>query len=54
MARQPCETPAEREQEALYRQVRRLPDQLDRARRRVAQLENMARRLGLHDLVEGA
>lgn len=42
------------EGEALYRQLRRLPIQLDRARRRVAQLETMARRLGLHDLVEGA
>jgi hypothetical protein len=40
--------------EAQYRLVMRLPGQLDRARRRVAQLENAARRLGLHDLVEGA
>ena len=42
-----------RQQVALYNLVKRLPSQLDRARRRVAQLEATARRLGLHDLVEG-
>jgi hypothetical protein len=54
MPRQIPETPEEARQEKLYRQVRRLPDQLARARQRVAQLETMARRLGLHDLVKGA
>lgn len=54
MPRQIPETPQEVWDEKLYRLANRLPAQLDSARRRVAQLENMARRLGLHDLVEGA
>ena len=37
----------------LDRRVRLLPDQLERARRRVAQLENEARRYGFHDLLQG-
>lgn len=38
--------------EALYRRVYHLPAQLERARKRVRQLENEAVRLGLRDLVE--
>lgn len=41
-------TPEERN--LLYR-VRHLPSQLEAARRKVAMLENEARRLGLRDLV---
>lgn len=35
----------------MYYQVRALPGQLERARRRLAHLEATARRLGLNDLV---
>lgn len=35
----------------VYR-IRQLPDQLNRARHRVRQLEEEARRLGFHDLLE--
>ena len=38
----------------LYMQVYHLPNQLARARARVRQLEAQAKRLGMHDLLEGA
>lgn len=38
---------------AAYR-VRYLPRQLEAARRKVAMLENEARRYGFHDLLEGS
>ncbi len=42
--------------EAEYRQIinlqRRLPEQLERARRRVRQLESTAKRLGMVELLE--
>lgn len=39
-----------REAYLAYR-IRILPEQLERARKRVKQLENEARRLGFHDLL---
>ncbi|MGE8143074.1 hypothetical protein ACQKOE_13950 [Novosphingobium sp. NPDC080210] len=45
-------TRAKDKDDALYRLVKRLPEQLERARNRVRQLENQAVRLGLRDLVE--
>lgn len=41
----------EREYRALINRQRRLPEQLEAARRRVAMLEAEARRLGLKELV---
>lgn len=41
----------EKEYVALINRQRRLPEQLERARARVRQLENEAKRLGLADLV---
>lgn len=37
---------------SLYMRVRNLPDQLERARHRVRQLENEARRYGMTELLE--
>lgn len=45
---------AQNQDEVLYRLVKRLPEQLERARNRVRQLETQAVRLGLRDLVEQA
>jgi hypothetical protein len=45
-------TRVEKQVEAEYRLKRRLPDQLDRARKNVRMLENMARNYGLNDLIQ--
>jgi hypothetical protein len=45
-------TQADLADERLYRSIRRLPSQLERARARVRQLEQQARRFGMHDLVQ--
>jgi len=36
---------------SIKRQIQRLPDELDRARKKVEALENKARRFGLHELI---
>lgn len=41
-----------RRDRSLYMRVRYLPDQLEAARRKVAMLENEARRYGLNDLLQ--
>lgn len=54
MARRPSRlTPEQRKDMSLYNRVRNLPDQLERARLRVKQLEREAERLGLKDLLNG-
>lgn len=45
-------TPAEREVTHEYFRRRRLPEMLECARRKVAALENEAKRYGLDDLLE--
>ncbi len=38
---------------SIKRQIQRLPDELDRARKKVEALENKASRFGMHELVQG-
>lgn len=42
----------ERQQKFIVYRVRVLPGQIEAARRKLAALENEARRLGMHDLLE--
>lgn len=46
-------TREQQEQQFMAYRIRMLPEQLDRARRRVAQLEREAARLGMNDLLGG-
>lgn len=45
-------TRQDKEEQYLAYRIRILPEQLDRARRRLRQLETEARRLGMADLLE--